>query len=167
MRQQTNAEQLAEFYRHIGAAIWHVQYLEDVLVNFLTMKIIHERRCVGDTIGDRQELLADKRRMTVGPLIESCGKRKIIRPEHSPRFKSFRLERHWLAHRSLVENGDDLYPTSTRNAVFGRIAAIQEKAISLRKIVAQDLEVWAAAHGVDLETAQRQAEEAVRNVKAT
>ena len=160
-----NADQLAEFYRRVGAAIWHVQYLEDVLVTFLTMKIIHERRCAGDTIGDCQELLADKRRMTVGPLIKSCGRRKIIPPEHSPRFESFKLERHWLVHRSLVENGDDLYPLSTRNAVFGRIAAIQEEAISLKKIVAQDLEVWAAAHGADLEAAHKQAKEAESRVE--
>ena len=104
-----NADELADFYRRIGAALWHLQYLEDILVSFLVMKIIHERRCAGQTVtaSEAQTLLADKRRITLGPLIEACSSRKIIRLEHQARFETFKIERHWLVHRSLVESGDD------------------------------------------------------------
>jgi hypothetical protein len=57
-----------------------------------------------------------------------------------------------------------LYVAAARNAVFSRISAIEEEAISLKNIAAVDLEGWAAAHGVDMNAAQHQAEEKVRNL---
>jgi hypothetical protein len=162
-----NAEELADFYRRIGAAVWHLQYLEDVLVSFLAMKIIHERRCAGQTItaADAQNLLADKRRITLGPLMEACIKRKIIRPEHQTRFEAFKIERHWLVHRSMVESGDYLYDDVRRIVVFSRIAAIQQEAISLKGLVVNDCELWVARHGVDVAEATSAAEDAVRKLK--
>jgi hypothetical protein len=162
-----NEVELGDFYRRIGAALCHLQYFEDVLVTFLTMKIIHEHRCAGRTvtIRDAQTLLADKRRMlTLGPLVDSCISKKIIRPEHQGRIKAFKGERDWLVHRSMVENGDDLYVSAARDAVFSRITAIQEEAISLKKVTLTDFEGWAAAHCVDVSAAQSQAKEAVRNL---
>jgi hypothetical protein len=154
--QDTGAE-LADLYRRIGAALWHLQYLEDVLVSFLVMKIIHERRCAGRTVtaSDAQTLFADKRRIALGPLIEACSSRKIIRPEHQARFEAFKNERHWLVHRSLVESGDELYDDATRNSVVSRIATIQQEASSLKGLVVSDFESWGAAHGVDLDACPR------------
>ena len=169
MRRQINADELAALYMRIGAALWHIQFLEDVLVSFLAMKIIHEQRCSGRTVG-REEgdaLLAEKRRVTFGPLIESCSSRKVIRPDLRQRFETFKVERHWLVHRSMVENGDDLYLDSAREALLHRVAAIQDEAIVLKKLVASDLDVWIASHGVDVDAAQRQAEETVRKLKGS
>jgi len=162
-----NADELADFYRRIGAAIWHLQCLEDVLVSFLVMKIIHEHRCAGQTVtsNDAQTLLADKRRIPLGPLVKACSSRKIIRPEHQARFESFKIARHWLVHRSLVESGNDLYDDVTRNSIVSRIAAVQQEAISLKGLLVRDCESWAAAHGVDLNAAQVQAEESMRKLK--
>ena len=167
MRRQMNADELADFYRRIGAALWHVQYLEDVLVNFLVEKIIDERRCNGQavTAGVARTLLADKRRLTLGPLIKACSSRRIIRPEHGARFEAFKIERHWLVHRSVVENGDDLYDDATCNSVFNRISAVRQEAISLKRLVAHDFESWMTTHGVDLDVAQNQAEKAMRKLK--
>ena len=162
-----NADELADFYRRIGAALWHLQCFEDVLVSFLAMKLIHELRCAGQTVtsSDAQTLLADKRRITVGPLIEACSSRKIIRPENRARFEAFKNERHWLVHRSMVESGDDLYDDATRESVLSRIAAVQEEAISLKGLAFRDCESWVAAHGVDLDAAQDQAECAMRKLR--
>jgi hypothetical protein len=161
------ADELAQFYSLIGGALWHIQYLEDALVKFLSVKLLHERRCAGTTVTleEAQAFLSEKRRLTFGPLVESCGSRKVIRPEHQQRFEAFKHERHWLVHRSMVESGDHLYLEATRNAVFTRIDAICEESIDLKKLVVSDLEAWSAAHGVDLEAAQRQAEAAVRELK--
>ena len=162
-----NADELADFYRRIGAAVWHLQYLEDAIVSFLAMKIIYERRCAGQAItaDDAQTLLADKRRITLGPLIEACIKRKVIQPAHRARFEAFKIERHWLVHRSMVESGDHLYDDGARTIVFSRIASVQQEAISLKGFIVSDLESWVAAHGVDVATARDQAEDAVRKLK--
>jgi hypothetical protein len=161
------ADELAGFYNLIGGAIWHIQYLEDALVNFLSMKLLHERRCASATVTleDAHTLLSEKRRLTFGPLLESCASRTIIRPEHQPHFEAFKHERHWLVHRSMVETDDALYRDSSRYAGFARIDAVREESIRLKKLVVADLEAWSAAHGVDTPAAQRQAEAAVQKLK--
>jgi hypothetical protein len=162
-----NENEFGEFYRRIGAALCHLQYLEDVLVTSLTAKIIHELRCAGQTMtpNDAQTLLADKRRdLTLGPLIDSCISKKIVRPEHQERIKALKLERDWLVHRYIIENGDDVFATATRSVSFSRITAIQEEATALKKIVAADLERWFAKHGVDVDAAKNQAKEEMRNL---
>ena len=68
-------------------------------------------------------------------------------------------------HRSMIENGDDLYLETTRNAVFSRIAAIQEEARLLGAMIFQDLQSWIAANGVDLDWVNKQAEAAIRKLK--
>ena len=163
MRRQVTAAELADFYQRIGAAIWHVQYLEDALASFLTMKLSHQARCAGTVFGPQEaaDLLASKRRMTFGPLLESALSHKVVRRDHKTEFDTFKEERHWLVHRSMVENGDDLYLQSTRTGVLDRITRIQEEAIRLKKVVAADLEAWAVAHGVDARVVYEQAAEAI------
>jgi hypothetical protein len=100
------------------------------------------------TENDARALIADKRRLTLGPLIESCTSRKAIRPEYQSRFEAFRAERHWLVHRSLVENGDDIQVDAGLESLIARITRIQEEAISLKKAVGEDFFSWMAAHGV-------------------
>jgi hypothetical protein len=161
------ATELEDFYRRIGGAVWHLQYLEDILINFLVLKIVHERRCAGDTINmpEAQALLAEKRRLTLGPLIESCTSKKIISRELARRFEVFKTERHWLVHRSMIEDGDDLYVDATRHTVFRRVASIQEEARSLGHILFQDLQAWITKHGVDMNRVNRQADDAMRALK--
>jgi hypothetical protein len=167
MRRQINADELGDFYRLIGKAIWHVQHLEDVMVTFLAVKIIYEDRCAGNTAtaANAQVLLEAKRKITLGPLIESCRSRKIIRLEHQPRFETFRLERHWLVHQSMIESGDDLYLDATRYVTFKRIEAVGEEAISLKKLVFGDYESWMVSHGVDTTAASQLAEKQLRTLK--
>jgi hypothetical protein len=167
VRRQMNEYELGDFYRRIGSAIWHVQYLEDILVNFLCLKTVHERRCSGETVSmpDAEVLIAEKRKLTLGPLIESSISRKIIRSENRARFDAFKVERHWLVHRSMIESGDDLYHETTRNAVLDRIAAIQEEARSLGSVMFQDLQSWVASHGVDLDAVNNQAADAIQKLK--
>jgi hypothetical protein len=167
VRRQMNEYELGDFYRRIGSAIWHVQYLEDVLVNFLCLKTVHERRCSGQTVSmpDAEALISEKRKVTLGPLIESCTSRKIIQQKNRARFDAFKIERDWLVHRSMIESGDDLYHETTREAVFDRIAAIQEEARSLGSVVFQDLQSWVASHGVDLDSVNNQGANAIRKLK--
>ena len=136
MQRQMTAEELDHFYRRIGAALWHIQYLEDVLVSFLVAVLVDQRRLSGDTITetDADALLARKRRVTLGPLIQECIAQKIIPLSLQARFEIFKDDRHWLVHRSLVESGDELYTDLTRDAVFRRMVTIQQEAIALKNI---------------------------------
>jgi hypothetical protein len=168
MPPQMNAMELSEFYHRIGAALWNLQYLEDALVSFLVMKMIHERRCSGQTItaGAAEVLLAEQRRLTLGPLIGSCKKHKIIRQNFEPRFEAFKLERHWLVHRSLIDSGDDLYDDAAREKVFNRVATLIEEADSLRAIVFADMKTWTVAHGVTMKAVEEHARTAIRKLKS-
>jgi hypothetical protein len=167
MQRQMNADELDEFYRRVGAAIWHVQYLEDVMVSFLAMKILGQKRSGGQSISgaEMDALLAQKRRLTLGPLIQSCIGQNIITPKLEPRFETFKTERHWLVHRSVVESGDDLYNDAARDAVFRRIFSIRDEAISLKKLIDADLESWLTAQRVDVEAAAKQGENVLRQLK--
>jgi hypothetical protein len=169
MQRQMNADELDEFYRRVGAAIWHVQYLEDVLVSFLAMKILGPKRSGGQAISaaELDALLAQKRRLTLGPLIQACIGENIITPALEPRFDTFKTDRHWLVHRSVVESGDDLYNDDARGAVFKRIFSVQEEAISLKKLVGADLKTWLNAQRVDVEAAVNEGEDALRKLKGT
>jgi hypothetical protein len=162
-----NADELADFYRMIGAAIWHIQYFEDVLTSFLSAKLIKEQQNAGQVIPEKNAhaLLAKNRRITLGPLIKLCAEKGIIRPEHQKQFEVFKENRHWLVHRSMVEIGDGLYSESDREAVFKRIDIIRNEAISLKKLVVGDFDIWLTTHGVDVTAAQQQAEAAVRKLE--
>ena len=163
-------DELADFYRRIGAALWHIQHLENAMVQFLTMKEIHERRCAGKKVAEDAawKLLAEHRKkLTIGPLIETCIRRRIIKKEDTARYDAFKNERHWLVHRSLIENGDDLYREATRVTVFRRIQTIENEASELRDGVADDLTAWAASHGVNIEAAEKLALENIRKLKGS
>jgi hypothetical protein len=165
MQRQMNADELEDFYHRVGAAIWHVQYLEDVLVSFLAMKIISPKRSAGQaTAAEMDALLTQKRRLTLGPLIQACIGQNIITPALEPRFETFKTDRHWLVHRSLVESGDDLFNEAMREAVFRRIYSVQEEAIALKKLIAVDMEAWLAGQGLDVKRAAEQGEAAYRKL---
>jgi hypothetical protein len=161
-----NADELDHFYRRVGAAIWHVQYLEDVLVSFLAMKILSPKRSGGQAISaaDMDALLAQKRRLTLGPLIKECIGQNIIAPALEPRFETFKTDRHWLVHRSMAESGDDLFNGSKRDAVFSRIFSVQQEATALKKLIGTALEAWLGAQGVDVKQAGEQGQAAYRKL---
>jgi hypothetical protein len=167
VQRQMNAEELDFFYRRIGAALWHIQYLEDVLVTFLVAVLVDQRRSSGESVAqdDAEALLAQKRKVTLGPLIQTCISQKVIPLPLQARFDLFKEERHWLVHRSMVESGDELYSDAARDAVFRRIITVQQEAIALKKLVVSDFESWMSARGVDPQAAQRLAEESIRKLK--
>jgi len=163
-------DELSDFYRRIGAALWHVQHLENALVQFMTMKEIYELRRAGRRIAEDAawKLLSEHRKkLTVGPLIEMCKRRRIVKKDDAARYEAFKNERHWLVHRSLIESGDDLYLEATRFEVFRRIQAIEHEASELRDAVANDLTAWAALHGVNIEAAETVALNEIRKLKGT
>jgi hypothetical protein len=168
MRRQINSDELSDFYRRIGAALWYVQHFESVLVQFVTMKEIYELRCAGKKVAKDAawNLVAQHRKnLTMGPLIKTCKRRKIIKKEDAARYEMFKNERDWLVHRSLIENGDDLYLEASRIAVFRRVQAVEDEASELRNAVANDLTAWAESHGVNIKAAETVALDEIQKLK--
>jgi hypothetical protein len=164
-RDLTSAEK-ADLFMRIGAVVWFFQYLEDVLVTFLVMKIGYERRRAGTPFSpeEAEEFLADRRRnLTFGPLVDSCVAKDVIRKEWVDRFSNLKNERHWLIHRSIVENADhDMHHEQKRPALLARVGAIRAETMALCRLVDDALSAWANDHGVDVEEAERIAERTVR-----
>ena len=158
--------ELEEFYTLIGKAVWHVQYLEDVLATFLAVKVIDQRRSAGKKLpaDDAVQLLADKRKITLGPLLAACQTHKIIRPEQQARFDAFKEERHWLVHRSLIKSGNDLHAADARAVMFARLTFVADEAISLKAAVFDDYQDWLGQRGVDLAAASAVADAEIRKL---
>lgn len=78
MRRQVTADELEIFYQKIGAAIWHIQYLEEILVTFLVLKTLSEKQPA--TEQEAIELKKKHHQDSLGTLINSCTKQEIITP---------------------------------------------------------------------------------------
>jgi len=61
-----NPERLEEFYTAVGAAVWHLQFLEDVLVTYITARLKLPGPGAG---GAGLDVLEEQRRRTLGVLL--------------------------------------------------------------------------------------------------
>ena len=62
--------------------------------------------------------------------------------------ETFKVERDWLVHRSMDENGDDLYLNSDRSKLLRRLSKFSEDARRLQGLIAQELEDFVVSKGV-------------------
>jgi hypothetical protein len=60
---------LQEIYASIGKAVWHLQFLEDVLVTYVTMRLRIKRPIAFDAA---MELLAKERTKTLGTVFREA-----------------------------------------------------------------------------------------------
>lgn len=147
MRRQISADELATLYHGIGACIWQMQYLEDVLHTFLTMKIeLREPGRIAQK--EAMELLAKHRRATLGTALKTAETAKVLPSELVKQLRELKSDRDWLVHRSMHENGADLYTDHGRRAIFARLDDIQERTIRLKASVVEQLEIFFDGHGL-------------------
>jgi hypothetical protein len=149
-RRQISAEELQIFFELIGSGIWYLQHVEDALSTYITVKVeIKERRGTGaDNAG---QLLAKHRRNTLGTSIRLAKDRQVLDPKLLTMLEAFKLERDWLVHRSMDENGDDLYLNSDRPRLLRRLNKFSEDARRLQRLIAQELEDFVVSKGVSRE----------------
>ncbi|MEI6030983.1 MAG: hypothetical protein WCQ20_07440 [Synechococcaceae cyanobacterium ELA739] len=149
-RQQINADELQVFFGLIGSGIWYLQHVEDALSTYITVKAEIKKR--GGTSADNAKFLLSKhRRNTLGSSIRFAEDRHVLNPELLTMVKAFKLERDWLVHRSLHENGDDLYLDSDRYKLLERLAKFSEDAKRLQRVIAEELEDFVVSKGVSRE----------------
>lgn len=147
MRRQMNHAELDELYRGVGRCIWHLQYLEDGLHTLLVLKIdIRTPERVSQQ--EANELLAKYRRASLGTALGTAEKHGALPADLLSKLRSLKEERDWLVHRSMHQDGDDLYTDKGRAAVFSRLEALMGDILSIKILVLAGVESFTSAHGV-------------------
>ena len=155
-RRGMNEDELPVFFSLIGQGIWYLQHVENALNTFLTVKgDIKEIRSVSEDEGEK--MLSKHRRNTLGTSMRIAKEKDILSSELMFALNTFKEERDWLVHRSMNENGDDLYLNKDRQALFERLDDFAEQARSLQKMIAKELEDYVVGKGVSREWIHRRA----------
>jgi hypothetical protein len=149
--------ELDVIYWLMGKALRELQYLEVTIANFLTLKLdIRTRYRVPEEEAHR--MLAKRLKNTLGEAIGFAREGKAIDQPLLTRLAALNQERHWLVHRSVAQNGDDLYEEAGRRAVMDRLEAFSREALALDKAMCAKVEKWSAAQGIDTAATSRAAE---------
>jgi hypothetical protein len=147
MRRQITPEELDMLYRHVGRCIWHIQYLEDVLHTFLTIKI--EIRDPGRvTEEEAHSLLAKHRRANLGTALGPAEKHNALPSTLLADLCDLKEERDWLVHRSMHQDGDALYTDQGRYTVFSRLELLMHRTIQLKGLLVAEIESLCVSHEV-------------------
>jgi hypothetical protein len=142
-------EKLRDLYATIGAAVWHLQFLEDALVTYLAMRTIG-RPCSAEEANDA---LAKQRRKTLGVLMGEARAAGIFGSEVADAH-ALLTERNWLIHRSMYEASDDAYNDANRQQLVARVRALTERSISLKNTLYRELVTWCRSQGLNVDAAE-------------
>lgn len=142
-----DSENLHEFFALVGQGIMHIQHVEDALSTCLALKIdVKEKSRV--TPEEAYRMLAKHRGNTFGTSLKIAEKNHVLSSELMSALKEFKEKRDWLVHKSLNQNGNDIYSHNSRTALFHRLGNIIDEAIHLQKLVASEIESFALSKGV-------------------
>ena len=162
MQRQINEDELAIFYHAIGAAVWHIQYLEDALVTYVVLKR-HKRKPT--TESDAYDRLEQERKGPLGAIYGRAKEEGIVPKEMEKRFSTFLNERNWLIHRSKTESSADLYNDDLRTKMINRIIAVQDESVNLKQFIFESMQAFVHAQGVDMASVYMVANETIRKLK--
>ena len=145
---QIDRLELHDLYLLMGKALRDLQYLELGLAQFLTLKL--DVRTPGRVDAEEAERMLQVRlARTLGQAIGDAKQGAALDESFLTRLSELNQVRRWLVHRSVFENGDDLYEESARAGVMERVAEFSREALALHHAVATEVEKWVAAHGLD------------------
>jgi len=157
-RRRINDEELAILFNLIGQGIWYLQYMEDALHTFITLKVdIKKIGSVNEKEGEKY--LSKRRSNTLGVSLKVAKENHILSKELETRLELFLGERNWLVHRSVNQNGDDLYLDFTRNKLIARIEEFVSEAQILHKVFGKEIEKFTTSQGLS----QKWVEETAKN----
>src|SRR5690606_33321940 len=109
--------------------------------------------------------LAQHRRKTLGQSLGISRQAQVLSADLQKRLEHFKEERDWLVHRSVYQNGNDLYVDEKRGALMNRIQAFSKEAKTLQKLICSELEDFVVFHGETREKIGQEAAEAVRKLR--
>lgn len=163
-RRQINDDELYTLYALIGKSIWHLQNLEDALHTYITIK--RDIKVRGSIPPEKaMELLEKNRGKVLGASIKDAKEGQIFSPLLQERLEKFKEERNWLVHRSVHQNGDDLYVDALRYVLMERIEAFSDEAIELQKLISQESEDFVVSQGVSKKWIEQQAVQEIKALK--
>jgi len=164
LRRPITADELAILFHDIGACIWHMQYLEDVLHTFLALKV--DLRVPGAVAEEEaKRLLAKHRRGTLGTSIRTAKTNGALPTSLLETLEKLKDERDWLVHRSWNEDGDGLYTDEGRIYIFERIRGIEQRIKDVKAEIVKELEQFCTALGVSVPQAEALAVKQVRALR--
>lgn len=159
-RRSINAEELHALFFLIGQGIWHLQTVEDALHTTITLK--RDVKAPGSITEERaRTFLAQHRRKTLGQSLGISRQAQVLSADLQKRLEHFKEERDWLVHRSVHQNGDDLYDDETRLALISRIRNFSKEANVLRRLIYSELEAFCVSQGISREKIGQEAAEAI------
>lgn len=157
MRRQIFPDELDALYRSIGKGIWQLQNVEDALHTLLAIRV--GMKTPGSVAKERAlEILAKYRASTLGTALRLVKENGALSKSLLDRLDAWKIERDWVVHRSVHENGADLYTDEGRQSILSRLDAFFEEGMALQRAVGSELADWVAAHGIDVKKAHALAE---------
>ena len=163
-RRRINADELNRLYVLTGKGIWDLQRVEDALSTFITLKRdIKVRGAMPKA--QAEAVLARHRSDTLGTSVRIARQGQVLSPSLQDRLEKFKKERDWLVHRSLHQNGDDLYIDERRYLLLNRLAAFSEKAVILQRLIAAELEEFVVAQGISREWIENYAARRIKTLR--
>jgi len=141
---------LEELYVAIGSAVWHLQFLEDVLVTYVTMRTNLKPPLSSEAA---LEMLSKERRKTLGVVMNEAKSGGLLGSGVSEAFAVLE-ERNWLIHRSMHEASDSVYNDANRADLIARIRSLTERSIELKKRLYGEVVSWCKSQGVDVDAVE-------------
>ena len=145
-------QKLHDLYAAIGAAVWHLQFLEDALVMYLTMRTMKRPF----SLNVANEVLAKQRRRTLGTLLKEAKAAGLLLTETAKAFAVLE-ERNWLIHQSMHEESDGAYNDANRQKLVARVADLKDRSIALKKALYGELASWCKRQGINVDAAEASA----------
>jgi hypothetical protein len=164
MHRPPTTEETSAFYEAVGQGIWYLQFLEDALNKYLTIRI--DLKTPGRVPeGAALEALKKRSKGTLGASLKAGREAGVFDSTIEERLTAFLEERNWLVHRCLDTSGHSLYTDEGRRTLLERILDFIEEAKSLQKAFGKGIEEYARSQGVDTAAADRRARAQVARLR--
>ena len=145
--------------------MWHLQYVEEALTYlYFIQGILVAPFSMSEE--DSTQKLKQIQKKTLGSLLNMIEKKNLIKDFLLTDLKNLNNERRWLIHKSLIENGDDLYTGTGRNCVFDRIEKFIREGIRLHKQVSSETTKYCVSKGISEAWISSTAKNEIRKLKS-
>jgi len=164
MRREINQTELSFIYQKIGEAIWHLQHVEDLLINFHFIKF-HAIEPNGIAEEEANMVLKNLQMLPLGKLIGIAEDKKTISTEFADSLREFNKKRIWVVHHSMRDNGEDLYTTKGLRDFIKNICEFTDNALILQREIESQVLDHSDKHGFSREKAYEMANNYLNNLK--
>lgn len=164
MRRQINEDELDFFFTLIGRAVWHLQYVESSLGELYLIKgIIKEPNAITES-----EALKEKKKIqkkTLGQLLHAIKEEELVSDNLQTALDDFNQTRKWIVHKSLIENGADLYTSEGRELVFNKLNSFYDNSSTLQKMINHELMEFSVSKGGSMKQIENYAKRKIAKLK--